>query len=201
MDEAGTTMIDLIISGACSMFQAGQDAAINPKPGPHYVACRWDYVDLAGKLGITKDQVKSRLAEAEVYVVNEKTSIYCRAQVADWGPADWTGRAADLSPEIMRLLDLETDDEVTVRVKLPSRRKGRQETYTIEWWPFPNEAQYVQHHAGLDEALRVIEKVTPAQLRRDRDGAIWSTLHQAFLPIPKPRKTRRLTPRERTHAD
>ncbi len=201
MDEAGTTMIDLIITGACSMFQAGQDAAINPKPGPNYVACRWDYADLAAKLGITKDQVKARLAEAEVYVVNNRTAIYYPARTADWGPAQWTNRAADLSPELMRRLDLETDDEVTVRVKLGARRKGRQETYTIEWWPFPNEAQYVQQHAGLDEALRVIEKVTPARLRRDRDGAIWSALHQAFLPIPKPRKTRRLTPREKTHAE
>ena len=185
-------MIDLIITGACSMFYVGPGAAINPKPGLEYVACRWDYEDLAGKLGITRDQVKSRLAEAEVYVVNKRTTEYYPAQVADWGPAEWTKRVADLSPALMQRLDLKTDDQVTVRVKLPSRRNRRQENYTIEWWPFANEAQYVQPHADLDEALRVLEKVTPAQLWRDRDRAIWSALHQDFLPILRPRATRRL---------
>lgn len=188
-------MIEIVISGLCSMFQAGPGSAINPRPGPAYVACRWDYEDYAGQLGITEDQVKSRLAEAEVFVVNERTSIYCRAQIADWGPAEWTGRAADLSPEIMRLLSLETGDEVRVIVRLPSRRNRKQEEYTIEWWPYKNEAQHVQRHADLDEALRVLEKVSPAQLRRDRDGAIWSPLHQAFVPLPKrpkPAKTIRL---------
>lgn len=175
------------------MFYVGPGAAINPNPGPHYVACRWDYEDLARKLGITRDQVKARLTEAEVYVVNNRTTEYLPAQIADWGPADWTGRVADLSPDLMWRLDLKTDEEVTVRVKIHSRRKGHQETYTIEWWPFKDQAQYVQHHADLDEARRVLDKVTPARLWRDRDRAIWSALHKDFISIPKPRRTRRLT--------
>jgi hypothetical protein len=33
---------------------------------------------------------------------------------ADWGPAEHTGRVADLSPGLCEVLDLETDDEVEV---------------------------------------------------------------------------------------
>jgi hypothetical protein len=36
------------------------------------------------------------------------------ARPADWGPAESTGRVADISPSLMRNLGIETDDEVEV---------------------------------------------------------------------------------------
>jgi hypothetical protein len=37
----------------------------------------------------------------------------------DWGPNERTGRIADLSPGVLKILKLVTDDEVEVRIPLP----------------------------------------------------------------------------------
>jgi N-acetylmuramoyl-L-alanine amidase len=78
-----------------------------------YVACRWDY-------SVTP---KSMLADqrllASVYA--PKTGKRGLARPCDWGPhEEKTGRAADLSPGLMELLGIETDDEV--QVSYPVRR-------------------------------------------------------------------------------
>lgn len=79
-----------------------------------YVACRWDY-------SVTP---KSMLADqrllASVYA--PKTGKRFLARPVDWGPhEEQTGRAADLSPGLMELLGIDTDD--TVEVIYPVRRK------------------------------------------------------------------------------
>jgi len=75
-----------------------------------YVACRWDY-------SITpKDMLAdpSRLA-----LVRAKGKEFC-AWPADWGPHEQeTGRAADLSPALMRALGVKTDDNVEVIYPAP----------------------------------------------------------------------------------
>jgi N-acetylmuramoyl-L-alanine amidase len=76
-------------------------------PEEPYLACRWDY-------SITP---KSMLADqrllASVYA--PKTGKRFLARPADWGPSEEkTGRAADLSPGLMELLGITTDDEVVV---------------------------------------------------------------------------------------
>ena len=47
-------------------------------------------------------------------VTNTRTGMAQTAFPADWGPNDATDRVADLSPALMRDLDLETDDDVEV---------------------------------------------------------------------------------------
>ena len=47
-------------------------------------------------------------------VTNVNTGRSTAAFPGDWGPNDQTGRVADLSPALMRDLDLETDDVVEV---------------------------------------------------------------------------------------
>lgn len=109
---------EIIIAGACSFFHLGANAAINPHAGPDYVACRWDYSAIAKEHGIKRNRVKAALKNAVAIVRNKRTGKTAKAKVADWGPARWTGRHADLSPRLMKTLNLSTDDMVEVRVKL-----------------------------------------------------------------------------------
>ena len=73
-----------------------------------YLACRWNY----------DDTPKTMLAESGqmALVTNTTTGRSTAAFPADWGPHDEKtgGRVADLSPALMRDLDLETDDIVEV---------------------------------------------------------------------------------------
>lgn len=69
----------------------------------YYIAVRYDHDISRGKLQRSKWLVK-----------NLKTGKSLAASLVDWGPAEWTGRVADLSPGIMRDLELETDDSIMV---------------------------------------------------------------------------------------
>lgn len=73
-------------------------------PEKFYLACRWNY----------QETPKEVLAQAWVQVRNPLTGQEAYARPVDYGPALWTGRAADLSPGLARHLGLETDDEVEV---------------------------------------------------------------------------------------
>ena len=73
--------------------------------GVHYVACRFDYAKTP----------KEMLAGPDMALVtNEKTGVAATAFPSDWGPNEATGRVADLSPALMRDLELVTDDVVSV---------------------------------------------------------------------------------------
>jgi hypothetical protein len=76
-------------------------------PGTLYIACRWDYGILS----------KAALARSFVSVTNPENGLMKQAKPIDWGPAQTTGRVADLSPELARLLDLRTDDIVVVNIE------------------------------------------------------------------------------------
>jgi len=73
-------------------------------PYVHYIACRWDY-------SVTP---KSTLIQNVALVRSPKTGVELTAIPADWGPHQDTGRVADLSPQLMADLGIETDDEVEV---------------------------------------------------------------------------------------
>lgn len=73
-------------------------------PDKPYLACRWDY----------DEYPKASLLENVALVFAPKTGRQFRAYPADWGPNENTGRIADISPGLMRALEIETDDEVEV---------------------------------------------------------------------------------------
>ena len=76
-------------------------------PDAYYIAMRWKYKEEHGVDQLRKTQVK---------VTNPKNGKSVLAWPADWGPNIRTGRIADLSPGILKALDLETNDEVEVDV-------------------------------------------------------------------------------------
>lgn len=73
-------------------------------PYVHYIACRWDY-DIISKADLRDITVRVRAANSDVELA---------AFPADWGPHEDTGRVADLSPQLMADLGIETDDTVVV---------------------------------------------------------------------------------------
>jgi N-acetylmuramoyl-L-alanine amidase len=70
----------------------------------HYLAMRFDY----------DKHPKETLLDKVALVRAVKTGISLKAFPADWGPAEWTGRIADLSPGLIDDLGITTDDEVEV---------------------------------------------------------------------------------------
>jgi hypothetical protein len=72
-------------------------------PNMPYVACRWDY-------NITS---KDMLAGNHVAVVRSEFASFF-AMPADWGPHESTDRIADISPGLLSLLGIKTDDTVEV---------------------------------------------------------------------------------------
>jgi hypothetical protein len=75
-------------------------------PFVHYLACRWDY-----------EATPHEMLLSEVALVrNKKTKMELTAFPADWGPHEEKtgGRVADLSPQLMADLKLQTDDEVEI---------------------------------------------------------------------------------------
>lgn len=81
-------------------------------PDRPYVACRWDYADTP----------KEMLREPYPALVRSGDREFL-AWPADWGPHEDTGRVADISPSLMDLLGIETDDEVEVIYPAPKWRK------------------------------------------------------------------------------
>jgi N-acetylmuramoyl-L-alanine amidase len=75
-------------------------------PAVPYIACRWDY-DVTPK-EMLRDQ------DLQAIVIAKKTGRRYLAFPADWGPHSDTDRIADLSPGLMEMLGIETDDEVEV---------------------------------------------------------------------------------------
>lgn len=71
-------------------------------PETFYCACRWSYA-------VTP---KSVLRKSIVKIVNEKNGKHCYAICCDFGPHQDTGRTIDVSPGVMKFLELETDDVV-----------------------------------------------------------------------------------------
>src|SRR5262245_30171023 len=75
-------------------------------PSEYYLACRWDYDN--------PEQTRNMLLSNKALVRNPKNGKQFFAFPADWGPHQDTDRIADLSPQLLSDLDIETDDVVEV---------------------------------------------------------------------------------------
>lgn len=84
----------------------------------HYCACRWDYHSLMSQLDAdNKADLKQTLYhDYIVEITNTVNGKRAQLRPVDWGPARWTGRVIDIDSVSMRELDLQTDDEVVVRL-------------------------------------------------------------------------------------
>jgi hypothetical protein len=79
-------------------------------PDVLYVACRWDY-------GRTpKPMLADKTFKARVSAESRRFDAW----PADWGPHQSTGRIADLSPRLMEMLGVATDDVVEVVYPAPA---------------------------------------------------------------------------------
>lgn len=83
-----------------------------------YCACRWHYPSLMRALDCdsTRELKRTLYHDYVVEISNERTRKSVIARPVDWGPARWTGRIIDIDPVTMRELDLQTDDEVVIRL-------------------------------------------------------------------------------------
>lgn len=85
-------------------------------PDAHYVACRWDYAALERR-GLPRGILRACQVAVRRPDRPELGTVW--AWPADWGPNQRTRRAADLSPGLMKALQLRTDDVVTVTLYAP----------------------------------------------------------------------------------
>jgi N-acetylmuramoyl-L-alanine amidase len=75
-------------------------------PAQNYLACRWDY----------RTTPRAFLRNTQAVVVNARTGAQAFGTPVDEGPAESTGRVADLSPGLAAALGLDTDNEVLVTI-------------------------------------------------------------------------------------
>lgn len=82
----------------------GLGRRLNPEKA--YIACRWFNTTAVAGYKILGHRMLRYAVSA-----NGKMII---CQPADWGPAAWTGRIADISPGAAKYLGVDTDDVVSV---------------------------------------------------------------------------------------
>lgn len=83
-----------------------------------YCACRWHYPSLMRALDCdsTRELKRTLYHDYVVEITNTVNGKRAQLRPVDWGPARWTGRLIDIDSVSMRELDLQTDDEVVVRL-------------------------------------------------------------------------------------
>ena len=91
-------------------YQPAGTTGLARRLNPQKLYCAWrvNYENIS----------KEELLHARVIVRNPATGKELVAQPADWGPAEETGRIADLSPGCMEQLGLVTDQEVEIEFPL-----------------------------------------------------------------------------------
>ncbi|MBV8564069.1 MAG: N-acetylmuramoyl-L-alanine amidase [Methylobacteriaceae bacterium] len=94
---------DFLLPPAQSPFP-GLGRRLDPKKP--YFACRW------WQSGLSRDFLRSTWA----WIENSQSGARMRARPVDSGPAESTGRVADLSPGLAAALRLKTDDVCTVTI-------------------------------------------------------------------------------------
>lgn len=105
------------VPGVASLFPPGTTKALGRSllnNQADYIACRWDY----------KTTPRSYLVKTDVVVRNPVTGKSVIVRPADWGPAEWTNRVADLSDHAALALGLQTNDECEVVIPLPAGISG-----------------------------------------------------------------------------
>jgi N-acetylmuramoyl-L-alanine amidase len=103
-----------------------------------YVACRWDYASTPKEM-LADKRYKARVTNSA------GDSVVCWP--ADWGPHEDTGRVADLSPALMELLGLDTDDIVDVEYPIE------------EEMPMPKIAMTSGHSINCQGAVGIINEL------------------------------------------
>lgn len=73
-----------------------------------YVAARWEYI-------VTPKSFLRDFSKCLVIIKNQQEQTL-RVYPVDWGPHKKTNRVADVSPVVMKLLNLKTDDLVWLNV-------------------------------------------------------------------------------------
>lgn len=128
-------------------------------PEVAYIACRWDY-DV---------YPKPSLLEHVALVRSPKTGKQFLASPADWGPNENTGRVADISPGLMEMLGITTDDEVEVTYPFDNQPGEKPMPYgsiVIS----SGHGKYVRGASGIldevDEARKVVDRVAEELRKR-----------------------------------
>lgn len=97
-----------------SPMNASSDTIASRPEDFYYAALRVDYAPNG----------RGWWADARILVVNPATEAAIVVRPADWGPNTYTHRIIDLSPQSLRDLNLDTDDEVWVSFALPDTPLG-----------------------------------------------------------------------------
>ena len=132
-------------------------------PTALYIACRWNY----------KQTPRSWLQTHKVRC-SAGSIIVEGVQPIDWGPAESTGRVADLSPALETALGLTTGGTVTVEIPLPSASTAAPASaatggLTKHIWPLQTEI-----HTGS------------AAFYGDPDSSGWEAANLVEVPCPWP---------------
>jgi len=96
---------------SAAKFNEGQHCSLYPKTktkelSGNYCAIRFP------KKGVSIENLRNW----KVYI-SALNGKMVEAYIADWGPAEWTDRLIDLSPELMKNLGIKTDDHVRVWIE------------------------------------------------------------------------------------
>ena len=133
-------------------------------PNTYYIACRWDY-DITSK---------AELLQKTVLVRAVKTGKSAVAYPADWGPHQDTGRIADISPGLMDVLGIETDDEVIVEF---TSQQGATAMPYSSIVISSGHGKYVRGACGVldevEEARAVVERVADLLDQREVDVEVF----------------------------
>ena len=143
------------VEDAPHLFLASQPAgttglARRLDPARPYIACRWNYDEVS----------KTELLQTVALVRATKTGKAFIAYPADWGPHQDTNRLADISPGLMEMLGIQTDDEVEVIFPY------QQGVHSMPYESIAISSGHGKNIAGamgilseVEEARRVVERV------------------------------------------
>ena len=90
-------------------------------PDSFYVNARWDY-SITPRSVLRRTKVRIRKLGAD----GKPSQEYIEAQAVDWGPPASTGFACDVSPAVMKKLNLSASDKVELEVPLWEARQSNE---------------------------------------------------------------------------
>ena len=88
-------------------------------PDTFYVNARWDY-SITPRSVLRRTKVRIRKLDAN----GKASEVFVDAQAVDWGPPASTGFACDVSPAVVKKLNLSATDKVELEVLLLDARQG-----------------------------------------------------------------------------
>lgn len=97
----------------------GMITRLNPET--FYANARWDY-SITPRSVLRRTKVRIRKLTAD----GKASEIFVDAQAVDWGPPAFTGFACDVSPAVIKTLNLSATDKVELEVLLLEARQGNE---------------------------------------------------------------------------